>query len=143
MNGRALLETLDKVQHGETFSIWNLLPTQASGKEWADEIKYTASRIKDYIEVDGDYSLEDIRDKEHEFANSEIETYYVQIHNRAHALSLWAMEEVQEMAVEFDIITNSLTDLERDYTYCAMRILWNAVAEEVFENTEEREEVSA
>lgn len=145
MQGKALLETLEQVQQGETFSIWNLLPTQAGGKEWAQEIKDTAWRMSEFIQAENDYSLEDLRDYETQFATTECETYYKDIHDRNHALSLWAMDEVQEMVSElFELsATNSLTDLESNYLYCAMRILWNAIAEEVFENTEELEEASA
>lgn len=145
MKGKALQVTLKNIKRGETYDIWNLLPDQASGKEWLQEIKDTAQAISEYLDADTDYTLEDLRDFEGQFAERETEDSYKNIHDRNHALSLWAIDDIQEMVSEiFELsATNSLTDLESNYLYCAMRILWGAVADQAFENTEDLEEANA
>lgn len=144
MNGKALLKTIEEVKEGETFSIWNLLPTSAGGKEWAGEIKDAAIALSEYINEDEDYELDELRDYGYEYASNCTQSSYKYIHDQNHALSLWACDEIDEEVIELsDGRSQSMTDLESKYYYVAMRMVFDAVADQVFENAEEVEEVDA
>ena len=96
MEGKKLLETLEKIKGGETYDIFNLLPDIAGGSVWLDEIKDTAMYVQGYINEGEDYTLETLRDYGHEYADGQCETYYKNINDEVQALSLWASNEIDE-----------------------------------------------
>jgi hypothetical protein len=71
MEGKKLLDTLSKIEGGELYDIFNLLPDSVGGEAWLLEIQYTAQRVGDYIEAEEDYSLEDLRELGHEYATDD------------------------------------------------------------------------
>ena len=143
MNGKALLKTLDEVKQGEHFDIWNLLPDIASGKEWKEEILDAVSAIKDQISEDEDYDLDDLRDAGHGYADNCASSSHKYIHDKNHALSLWASDEIEAEVEELSGEGHkSMTRLETLYYYTATRMVWDAVADQVFQNAEELEEES-
>lgn len=139
MNGKELLATLSKIEGGEFYDIFNLLPDSAGGAEWIKEIKYTAQRVAEYIQADDHYTLEDLRDYGHEYANSECETYYFNINAEVQALSLWGLSEVSDYVAELNEGRPypSFTDLNSQYLYAGKQITWDAVVDQAFTNTEE------
>lgn len=142
--GKDIKATLSKIEGGELFDIWNLLPEIAGGVEWVGEIKDCASRMQEYLYDDNDYDIDDLRDLNHEFADNEVADYYKNINKRVQELSLWASPdldaEVEEITGGGDSAFSTLTALQGVYLYCAMRQLWDAVADQAYENTEEGEE---
>ena len=140
--GKELKATLQKIEDGERFDIFNLLPDIAGGEAWAAEIKDCARSMADWLDEGRDYDLDDLRDLGGEWSNSECEDYYNNINARVQALSLWASNdldaEVQEInnGAEYP----SLTDLNSQYLCSAMRQLWDAVADQAHTNTEEGSE---
>lgn len=139
--GKQLTATLEKIREGELYDIFNLLPDIAGGAVWLDEVKDTAMSMQGYLNDDEEYSLEDLRDKGGEYANSECEDYYNNINTRVQALSLWASNELDE---EVQMINEgrgypSLTDLNAQYLCSAMRQMWDAVADQAYENAEGEE----
>lgn len=144
MNGKAILKTLKEIEGGEYYSVWNLLPEVASGKEWIGEIKDACQAVADYIEEDEDYELEDLRDYGHEYADNCASSSYKYIHDQVHALNLWASDEIESQVDEYYGDTRQdLKKLEQLYYYVAMRMTFDAVADQAFENSEELEEASA
>lgn len=141
MKGKELLTILEKVENGVRYDIWNLLPEAASGPVWGKEIEYTAGRIREYVEAENDYSLEDLRDLSAEYANSECENYYTEINKEVQELSLWAMPEIEEEVAALGMPEASLTKLMSSYLYTAKRMVWDAIADQAFQ--QEDEEVSA
>jgi hypothetical protein len=141
--GAQLQKTLSKIEAGELYDIFNLLPDIASGPSWVGEIKDCAQSMADWLDADKDYDLDDLRDLGGQWSNSECEDYYNNINKRVQDLSLWASndldEEVQEInsGPEFP----SLTTLNSQYLCSAMRQLWDAVADQAHQNTEESEEM--
>jgi hypothetical protein len=136
--GKQLNATLEKIREGELYDIFNLLPDIAGGEVWLDEVKDTAMSMQGYLNDEEEYSLDDLRDKGGDFANSECEDYYKNINERVQSLSLWASNELDE---EVQMINEgrdfpSLTDLNAQYLCSAMRQLWDAVADQAYENTE-------
>jgi hypothetical protein len=137
--GKELKATLQKIEDGETYEIFNLLPDIAGGEAWAAEIKDCARSMADWLDDEKDYDLDDLRDLGGQWANSECEDYYSNINKRVQDLSLWASNEldaeVQDInhGAEFP----SLTDLNAQYLCSAMRQLWDAVADQAHQNTEE------
>lgn len=142
MNGKQLKETLVKVEGGELYDIFNLLPEVAGGKLWLDVIKETARDMRDYLADDEDYSLEDLRDLSMSYAERECENYHHRINERVQALCLWASPELDSDVQELNQGRDypSLTDLNTQYLYCASVQLFSAVADQAFQNTEEGEE---
>jgi hypothetical protein len=136
--GKELKVTLGKIEGGELFDIFNLLPDIAGGEAWAAEIKDCARSMADWLDEGRDYDLDDLRDLGGEWSNSECEDYYNNINARVQSLSLWASNdldaEVQEInnGAEYP----SLTDLNAQYLCSAMRQLWDAVADQAHQNTE-------
>ena len=139
--GKQLTATLEKIREGELYDIFNLLPDIAGGAVWLGEVKDTAMSMQGYLNDDEEYSLEDLRDKGGEYANSECEDYYNNINTRVQALSLWASNELDE---EVQMINEgrgfpSRTDLNAQYLCSAMRQMWDAVADQAYENAEGEE----
>jgi hypothetical protein len=136
--GAQLKATLAKIEGGELFDIFNLLPEVAGGAEWVAEIKDCARSMADWLDEGRDYDLDDLRDLGGEWSNSECEDYHNNINARVQSLSLWASNdldaEVQEInnGAEYP----SLTDLNSQYLCSAMRQLWDAVADQAHQNTE-------
>jgi hypothetical protein len=139
MEGKKLLDTLSKIEGGEFYDIFNLLPDSAGGAEWIKEIKYTAGRVADYIQADEDYSLDDLRDLGFEYANGQCEDYYYNINAEVQALSLWGLDEVSELVAEFNEGKPypSFTELNAQYLFAGKRMVWDAVVDQAFTNTEE------
>ena len=142
MNGKQLKVTLDRMKQGELYDIFNLLPEVAGGEDWLAEIKDCVRSMGEWLDDEREYDLDDLRDLGGQWANSECEDYYNNINARVQSLSLWASNEldaeVQEInhGAEFP----SLTDLNTQYLCSAMRQLWDAVADQAVQNTEEEEE---
>lgn len=146
MQGLQLNETLRKIEQGELYSIFNLLPEVAGGPNWCGEIADMARTMRDWLDMERDYTLDDLRDLGGDVANSECEDYYATINKRVQDLSLWASNELDEEVSELFIgaqIGSTITDLNSLYLYAAMRRLWDAVADQAFINTPELEEVNA
>jgi hypothetical protein len=141
MNGKQLKETLAKVEAGELYDIFNLLPEVAGGAVWVEAIKETARDMRDYLDDSIDYDIDDLRDLSMSYAEREVEDYHSTINKRVQELSLWASPEldsdVQEMNEGRDY--PSLTDLNTQYLYAASVQLFGAVADQVHQNTEESE----
>ncbi len=142
MNGKRLKKTLVKVEEGELYNIFNLLPEVAGGAAWLGIIKDTAQDMRDYLNDEDDYTLEDLRDLSMSYAEREVEDYHVNINKRVQELSLWASPEldsdVQELNEGREYPT--LTDLNTQYLYAASVQLFSAVADQAYINTEEGEE---
>ena len=149
MNGKQLKVTLDRVREGEYFDIFNLLPEVAGGEAWTAEIKDCARSMQEWLDDEREYELDDLRDLGGQWASSECEDYYNNINTRVQALSLWASNDLD---VEVAMLSSSpmsegegftLTQLQGQYLYCAMRQLWDAIADQAVQNTEEEEEDDA
>lgn len=145
-NGKALQDTLLKIEQGESYSIWNLLPVSAGGQAWLTEIKDAARTLRDWIDADTDYELDDLRDKVGQIADGETQDYYANINKRVQSLGLWAYDEIDQAVAELfydqytrDIIP-TITDLNSQYLYAGMRILFDAIVDQAYENTEGGEE---
>jgi hypothetical protein len=145
VKGAELLATLSKIEGGEFYDIFNLLPDSTGGAEWVKEIQYTADRVAEYVQADEEYSLETLRDYGREYANGECETYYFNINAEVQALSLWGLNEVSELVAELNEGRPypSFTDLNSQYLYAGKQITWDAVVDQAFQNTNQDELVEA
>ena len=144
--GAQLKQTLAKIEGGELFDIFNLLPEVAGGAEWVAEIKDCARSMGEWLTEDREYELDDLRDLGGEWADSETQDYHKNINERVQSLSLWASNELDAEVAELfsspmkDGEAVTLTTLNSRYLYCAMRQLWDAVADQAHTNTEGGEE---
>lgn len=140
MNGKQLQATLETVKAGKFYDIFNLLPTIAGGENWVAEVKDCAVSMSEWLDAEKEYDLDDLRDLGGQWANSECEDYYSNINKRVQDLSLWASPELDEEVDQLSggaQLGSTLTDLHSIYLYAAMRQLWDAVADQAFQNTEE------
>lgn len=139
MEGKKLLDTLSKIESGELYDIFNLLPDSVGGEAWLLEIQYTTGRVAEYIQADEDYSLEDLRELGFEYANGQCEDYYYNINAEVQALSLWGLDEVSELVAELNAGAPypSFTELNAQYLFAGKRMVWDAVVDQAFTNTEE------
>jgi len=145
VKGTDLLATLSKIEGGEFYDIFNLLPDSAGGAEWIKEIKYTAQRVAEYVHPLDDYSLEDLRDYGNQYANGECETYYFNINAEVQSLSLWGLDEVSDYVAELNEGRPypTFTELNSQYLYAGKQITWDAVVDQAFQNTDQTELVEA
>ena len=144
VKGVDLLATLEKIKSGETYDIFNLLPDIAGGSVWLDEIKDTAMYVQGYVNAEDTYEISDLRDYGHEYADGQCETYYKNINDEVQALSLWASNEIDEEVAEMaEGIDPTLTKLQSLYLFVAKRMVWNAVVDQAFQNTNQTELVEA
>jgi hypothetical protein len=144
VKGVDLLATLEKIKGGETYDIFNLLPDIAGGSVWLDEIKDTAMYVQGYVNADDDYGIDDLRDYGHEYADGQCETYYKNINDEVQALSLWASNEIDEEVAEMaEGIEPKLTKLQSLYLFVAKHMVWDAVVDQAFQNTNQDELVEA
>lgn len=144
VKGAELLATLEKIKNGQTYDIFNLLPDIAGGSVWLDEIKDTALYVQGCVNADEYYDIDDVRDYNHEYANGQCETYYKNINDEVQALSLWASNEIDEEVSELtSASTQTLTQLQSVYLFVAKRMVWDAVVDQVFQNTNQEELVEA
>jgi hypothetical protein len=139
MEGKKLLDTLSKIEGGELYDIFNLLPDSVGGEAWLLEIQYTTGRVAEYIQADEDYSLEDLRELGFEYANGQCEDYYYNINAEVQALSLWGLDEVSELVAELNAGAPypTFTELNAQYLFAGKRMVWDAVVDQAFTNTEE------
>lgn len=147
MNKQHLTAALDEINAanitgGNMSALWDKLPDYVAGPNWIGEIIDAASRWKDYVYDDKEYSLDDLTDYVGELADSECEDYYSNINKRVQDLSLWAYPEIDNDVLELidpergDL---SITGLNSLYLYAAMRSLFQAVIEYAYERAEELE----
>ena len=136
--GKELKATLAKIENGERFDIFRLLPDIAGGEAWSAEIKDCARSMGEWLDDEKDYDLDDLRDLGGQWSNSECEDYYNNINARVQSLSLWASNELDAEVQEINNGAEypSLTDLNSQYLCSAMRQLWDAVADQAHQNTE-------
>jgi len=136
--GKELKATLQKIEDGERFDIFNLLPDIAGGEVWSAEIKDCARSMGEWLDDEKDYDLDDLRDLGGQWSNSECEDYYSNINKRVQDLSLWASNELDAEVQDINQGSEfpSLTDLNAQYLCSAMRQLWDAVADQAHQNTE-------
>lgn len=143
-NGKALRETLRDIEDGANYNIYNLLPNGASGFAWGDEVFSGARTLRDWIDPDKNYELDDLRDMVGQIADGETQDYHANINKRVQALTLWAYDELDELVQEFFPHNVSdqptLNDLNSRYLYAGMRILFDAIVDQAYENTEGGEE---
>jgi hypothetical protein len=139
MNGKQLQKTLAKIEEGQLYDIFSLLPTIAAGEVWLGEIKDCARSMSEWLDAEKEYDLDDLRDLGGQWANSECEDYYSNINKRVQDLSLWASPELDCTVEELGGVQAGacLTDVHSLYLYAAMRQLWDAVADQAFQNSEE------
>jgi hypothetical protein len=145
MNGKQLKETLAKVEAGKLYDIFNLLPEVAGGRVWVEAIKETARDMKDYLDDSIEYDIDDLRDLSMSYAEREVETYHRLINEKVQALQLWASDDLDDDVRELNQGAEypTITQLNMQYLYCASVQLFGAVADQVFQHTEESEAVSA
>lgn len=132
----------DNLPGGSMSALWDKLPDYVAGPNWIGEIIDAASRWKDYVYEDKEYSLDELTDYVHELANSECEDYYSNINKRVQELSLWAYPEIDSDVEELtggQLVDLTLTGLNSLYLFAAMRSLFQAVIEYAYERAEELE----
>lgn len=122
--------TTENMTNGTMSELWAELPDMVSGADWVGEVVDCAWKIAEYIYDSEEVTEDQISDWAWQFAESEIEDYYSNINKRVQTLSLWAYSELDDEVAEMRHGKEgcSLTDLNSDYLYCAMRGLFDCVA---------------
>ena len=146
MNKDNLIAALNEINAanipgGNMGALWDKLPDYVGGGNWIGEIIDAASRWKDYIYDDKDYSLDDLMDYVGELADGECADYYSNINKRVQDLSLWAHPEIDLMVADLGggVNDGSLTGLNSLYLYAAMDNLYRCVLEYAYERAAELE----
>jgi len=128
--------------NGSMSSLWEKFSDNVAGASWVGEVVDSASTLSDWLNDEMDYSESDLQDMTHELADSEVEDYHSTINKRVQELGLWAIDELDEEVESLNSGTGflTITDLNTQYLYCAMRGLYSALSEWAIEVAEEAEE---
>ena len=141
---KAILETIttESMTDGSMSDLWQELPDFIAGSDWVAEITDMARTASDWVTEDQEYSEDIAGDLSSSLADSEVEDYYVNINKRVQALSLWAYPELDDEVSELfnGSVNPSLTDLNSNYLYCAMRGLAYQLLSYAYEKAEELED---
>ena len=147
MNGRDIKTVLatvtqESMTNGSMSSLWEKFPDHVAGPSWVAEVVGNAWALCDWIDDSEDYDLDRLSDMTHQLADSEVEDYYSNINKRVQELSLWAFNELDEEVESLNSGTGflTITDLNTQYLYCAMRGLYYTLADWALDNAEEAEE---
>lgn len=129
---KATLSTVtgDSMTNGSMSSLWELLPDNVAGPQWVGEVWGAARTLSDWLNDEREYSLDELQDMTGSLADSEVEDYYSNINRRVQELSLWASVELdEEVATTWSRPLVTYTDMNEAYLYCAMRGLYNVLAQ--------------
>jgi hypothetical protein len=142
--GATLKATLSTI-NGDNIpdTLWELLPDTVAGAQWRGEIWGATIRFTEWLNDEQEYTLSDLQDLTGSLADSEVEDYYHNINRRVQELSLWANTDLDEEVAELSHGRESLTltDLNSLYLYCAMRGLYDVLAQWLTDTVEDMEEV--
>ena len=140
VKGSTLKATLSTIT-GENLpdTLWELLPDHVAGAQWRGEIWEASRTLADWLTDSQDYDLDDLREMSYKLADSECEDYYHNINRRVQELSLWAVDDLDQEVRELQAgrVGLTLTDLNSLYLYCAMRGLYDVLAQWAMDTVEE------
>lgn len=136
--GATLKVTLATI-NGENIpsSLWDVLPDHVAGAQWRGEIWDAAITLADWLTDDEEYSEDKLQDMSYQLADSECEDYYSNINRRVQELALWAVDDLDEEVASSGIYVGTLTDMNSAYLYCAMRGLYQTLAQWALEHSVE------
>jgi hypothetical protein len=139
-SGKALQDTLLKIQNGENYDIWKFLPNGTGGQSWRVEMLDGARMLSEWVDPEKNYDLPDLQDAANKIASNEAEDYYAVINQRVQDLALWAYNEVDELVQELFPHSVSdqptLKDLNSRYLIAGMSMLLDAIADQAYLHTE-------
>lgn len=141
---KATLATVtgDSMTNGSMSDLWDKLPDMVAGPQWVGEIWDAARTFTDWLDEEKEYDLDDLHDMTGQLAGNEVEDYYSTINRRVQELSLWASTDLDEEVVSSGIEIVTYTDMNSAYLYCAMRGLYDVLAQWVMDTVEDMEEVA-
>lgn len=141
MNAQLLKATLatittESMRDGSMTSLWEVLPDMVSGSAWVDEVVACADGLADYLYDKEDIDQDQVRDWQYDYASRALEDYYKNINDRVQALDLWAYSELDDEVMELGQGSTTLNELNALYLNCALRGLFETVAQWAIDNTE-------
>lgn len=130
----------DENSNGIPADLWGCMPDQASGTAWVGFMVSVAEDIADILADEGEYTFDDLTESVMETAENNTPPYYKDQFQMVSELSLWAMDEVEEQAVEYAGGTDQ-TMREQMGTYCAIayQITYLAICNFIMEESEGEE----
>lgn len=130
----------DENSNGIPADLWGCMPDQASGTAWVGFMVSVAEDIADILADEGEYTFDDLTESVMETAENNTPPYYKDQFQMVSELSLWAMDEVEEQAVEYAGGTDQ-TMREQMGTYCAIayQITYLAICNFIMEKSEGEE----
>jgi hypothetical protein len=130
--------TVESMTNGSMSALWELLSDSVSGPSWVGEIADSAVTLADWLSDDQEYDLNKLHDMTHQLADSEVEDYHSTINKRVQELSLWANSDLDEEVESLNSGTGflTMTDLNTQYLFCAMRGLYSVLTQWAIEELE-------
>ena len=118
----------DTNSNGIPSDLWKCMPEQAWGKAWAGFMVSVAEDIEDTLSDEDEYGFDELTESVLEHADNNTPPYYKDQFEMVSELSLWAIDEVEEQAVEYAGGSDQ-TMREQLGTYCAVAFLmvWQAI----------------
>jgi hypothetical protein len=129
--------TVESMTNGTMSSLWDMLPDMVSGQSWVGEIVACADSLASYIYDAEEIDPDQVRDWQFDYASRELEDYYKNINDRVQALNLWAYDELDEEVAQLGQGSTTLNELNALYLNCALRGLFETVAQWAMDTTEE------
>jgi len=138
--GKEIFAMLDELEKDIPIELWTSLPEVASGELWKVEILDTIQCVREYVRAEEEISEEDLADYAMEYADSVASSSYKYIHDKVHALSLWASNDIEQDLEAYGTESfDSLTRWEQMYFYSASAIIFRVIVEQAFRLIEEAE----
>jgi hypothetical protein len=125
-------------------TLWELLPDSVAGTAWREEIVNAAGSLADWFAYDDVYDEDNIADIARELADTETSDYDRRINERVQALSLWAIDELDEQTSHWSIAPHNrtLNGLNSIYLFCALEGLFQVIGQWAINTGQDVEEVA-
>jgi hypothetical protein len=126
----------DPNSNGIPAGLWGCMPDQASGTAWVGFMVSVAEDIEDILSDEEEYSFDDLTEAVLEYADNNTPPYYKDQFEMVSELSLWAMDEIEEQAVEYASENASLREQLGIYCAVAYQITYLAICNFIMEEKE-------
>ena len=126
----------DPNSNGIPSGLWGCMPDQASGTAWVGFMVSVAEDIEDILSDEEEYSFDDLTEAVLEYADNNTPPYYKDQFEMVSELSLWAMDEIEEQAVEYASENASLREQLGIYCAVAYQITYLAICNFIMEEKE-------
>lgn len=132
-------DVADENSNGIPAGLWRCMPDQSSGTAWVGFMVSVAEDIEDILADEGEYTFDDLTESIMEYADNSTPPYYKDQFEMVSELSLWAVDEVEQQAIEYASENKSMREQMGIYCAIAYQITYLAICNFIMEESEGKE----